>query len=84
MRLTVEINNADKLNILVNFLRMNGYKVDIEDSNRLQDNDWAIPGRAATDEEHEAHVLAMENDIDEGTEASIFFNNLIKEINEWK
>ncbi|OFX60568.1 MAG: hypothetical protein A2046_11355 [Bacteroidetes bacterium GWA2_30_7] len=84
MRLTVDINNKIKFNSLVSFLRSNGYKVQIQDDAPLKDEDWCMPGRPATDEEHEAHAIAMENDIDEGTEASIFFDKLISEIKLWK
>lgn len=83
MKLTVETNNKSKFNSLLSFLRSNGYKVQVHD-NPLKEEDWAMPGRAATDEEHEAHAQAMDKDIDEGVEASVFFDSLIKEINTWK
>jgi len=83
MRLTVETNNKSKFSSLLSFLRSNGYKVKVHDDN-LKEEDWCMPGRAATDEEHEAHAQAMENDNDEGTESSVFFDSLIKEINTWK
>ncbi|MBU0486870.1 MAG: hypothetical protein KKA07_09320 [Bacteroidetes bacterium] len=83
MKLTVETKSRDKFNTLISFLRSNGYKVQVHD-NPLKDEDWSMPGRAATDEEHEAHARAMENDTDEGVEASAFFDNLIKEVATWK
>jgi len=56
MKLTVETDDVSKFNVLVSFLRMNGYRVNIDDNKPLQDDDWALPGRPATDEEHEAHA----------------------------
>lgn len=80
MKLTVETNNNSKFNTLVSFLRNNGYKVNIQDNTLLKDEDWCLSGRPATEEEHENHAIAMENDTDEGMEASIFFDKLISEI----
>lgn len=84
MRLTVDTNNQIKFNSLVSFLRSNGYAVQIQEDAPLKDEDWCMPGRPATDEEHEAHAIAMEKDSDEGVEASIFFDKLVNEIKQWK
>ncbi|MBI5217530.1 MAG: hypothetical protein HY958_01195 [Bacteroidia bacterium] len=84
MKLIVETTNFKKFSLLASFLRTNGYKVSIEDNVPLNEEGWVLPGRAANDEEHELHAQAMENDSDEGKEASLFFKELVKEIEGWK
>ncbi|MBI4645385.1 MAG: hypothetical protein HY738_02035 [Bacteroidia bacterium] len=80
MRITVETYNPDKFNILMDFLRINGYKIQIEKPAPLTDYDWIIPGRPATDEEHEAMALAMENDDINDT---LTTDRLKKEMQKW-
>jgi len=76
MRLTVETNNKSKFSSLLSFLRSNGYKVKVHDDN-LKEEDWCMPGRAATDEEHEAHAQAMENETG-GEKVDVVFDRIIK------
>lgn len=76
MKLTVETNNKSKFNSLLSFLRSNGYKVQVHD-NPLNEEDWAMPGRAATDEEHEAHAKAMDSETG-GENVDVVFDRMIK------
>ena len=77
MRLTVDTNNQIKFNSLVSFLRSNGYTVQVQDDAPLKDEDWSMPGRPATDQEHEAHAIAMENETG-GDSVDVVFDRLIK------
>ncbi|MBU0764216.1 MAG: hypothetical protein KJ607_05215 [Bacteroidetes bacterium] len=77
MRLIVETPNLNKFNLLAAFLRSNGYKVSVEGDIPFTDDDWALPGRPATDEEHERHARAMEKETG-GAPVDVVFDRIIK------
>lgn len=79
MKLIVETNNLVKFNALRIFLRSNGYKIEIDENTALSADDWIMPGRPATDKEHEALAHEMELDSSE-TDAKEFFNELKKDL----
>ncbi len=79
MRFIVETDNQKKGISLIQFLRANGYTVNLNENIPLTDDDWILPGRAATDEEHEAMAKAMENE-KSGEEANIVLERIIKKI----
>ncbi|MBE9467304.1 MAG: hypothetical protein IMY72_03160 [Bacteroidetes bacterium] len=81
MRLNIEIDNLSKGRSLAEFLRTIGYvkSVEILKDEDLTDEDWILPGRPATDEEHEALAKAMEKEKD-GIEANTFFKELKENI----
>ena len=88
MKLNIEIDNLSKGRSLAKFLRTIGYikSVEILKDEDLTDEDWVLPGRPATDEEHEALAKAMEK---EYQKKDLFTLNEDKEnnfkyINEWK
>jgi len=77
MKLTVETRNTKKFNALISFLRTNGYKVKIDESIALKEEDWVIPGRPATDKEHELLAIVMEKETD-GDDADAVFDRILK------
>lgn len=49
MKLTVETRSKAKFNTLLAFLKSNGYKVQVQSSSAIADDDWCMPGRAANE-----------------------------------
>jgi hypothetical protein len=77
MKLSVETNSKNKFDILVSFLRSNGYKVQIQEDTLLKNKNWSLPGKPATAEEHEIHALAMENETG-GETVDVVFDRIFK------
>ncbi|MBU0489983.1 MAG: hypothetical protein KKA07_06630 [Bacteroidetes bacterium] len=78
MKLIVETKSRDKFNTLLSFLRSNGYKVQVQDK-PLKDEDWCMPGRAATDEEQELLANAMvQDDITFGKSTETLKKDMVK------
>jgi len=62
MKITIEIESREKADALIYFLRNHGYDIRINDNEKLIDDDWVLPGRPATGEEHEELAKAMEEE----------------------
>ncbi len=84
MRLIVETDDINDFNSLKSLLNENGFSFMVDNKNLSKKEDLLLPYRPLTAGEHESHAQSITNDQDEGMEANQFFNELIKEINEWK
>ncbi len=80
MKITIEIENQEKADALVYFLQNHGYDIRIHTNDKLRDEDWVLPGRPATDEEHEDHAKAMEEEgkYEKGEDLESVFDRLFK------
>ena len=80
MKITIEIENQERADALVYFLRHHGYDIRINESEKLKDEDWVLPGRPATDEEHEELAKAMEEEAkyETGEPLEKVFDRLLK------
>ncbi|MCF8303644.1 MAG: hypothetical protein K9I94_10255 [Bacteroidales bacterium] len=86
MKIKIETQDKEKAISLVYFLRTKGYSVEIEDEGPLKDEDWVFPGRPATEEEHEAHARAMEEEEKYGRYSTFeeSLQNIKEYMKEWK
>ena len=62
MKISINIQDENKADALVYFLKKHGYDIQISANDKLKDEDWVLPGRPATEEEHEEHAQAMEEE----------------------
>ncbi|MCF8232482.1 MAG: hypothetical protein K9J27_09870 [Bacteroidales bacterium] len=78
MKITIDIQDKDKAEALVYFLKKHGYEIQISNNDKLKDEDWILPGRPATKEEHEEQVQAMEKEAryEKGEDIETVFDRL--------